>query len=270
MRSRPRADSRWRSRTPCCRAVRSRPAGSSGRARSRGRWRRSRRGRRRPRAAGAAQHHRAAENHADEAMPISVPGSGTPMRPSMPPRAMTMGKATGSSQIAGAPELRAPQSHRDHGHDMIEAGDRMPKADEETRSFRPCARAPARPARSTAARTAAAAARRAGFACAPHCAPPSRIATRWMVQNAPERADGVSRAAPAPSAASGSQGCERIAPEQHQQHEAQLSDLDANVEPQQRERQFTLAAGPRSSGRWRSRSRAAARKQRPPPRDAGW
>jgi hypothetical protein len=39
----------------------------------------------------------------DAAMPYSVPGSGIPKRPIMPPRAITIGNATGRSQIAGEP-----------------------------------------------------------------------------------------------------------------------------------------------------------------------
>ena len=46
---------------------------------------------------------------ADVAMPYSMPGSGTPIRPSIPPTAMTIGKATGSNQIAGLPSC-APHS----------------------------------------------------------------------------------------------------------------------------------------------------------------
>src|SRR5262249_39682398 len=45
---------------------------------------------------------------ADVAMPYSMPGNGTPISPSMPPTAITIGKATGSSQIAGLPSC-APQ-----------------------------------------------------------------------------------------------------------------------------------------------------------------
>ena len=45
---------------------------------------------------------------AESAIPYSVPGSGTPISPSIPPNAITMGNATGKSQIAGAAELRAP------------------------------------------------------------------------------------------------------------------------------------------------------------------
>ena len=40
---------------------------------------------------------------AENAMPISTPGSGMPSKPIIPPSAMTIGKVTGKSQIAGAP-----------------------------------------------------------------------------------------------------------------------------------------------------------------------
>jgi hypothetical protein len=40
---------------------------------------------------------------ADAAIPYSMPGNGTPMSPSIPPTAITMGNATGSTQTAGAP-----------------------------------------------------------------------------------------------------------------------------------------------------------------------
>ena len=40
---------------------------------------------------------------ADAAMPISTPGSGTPLMPSRPPNAITTGNTTGSSHIAGCP-----------------------------------------------------------------------------------------------------------------------------------------------------------------------
>jgi hypothetical protein len=36
-------------------------------------------------------------------MPISTPGSGTPLMPSSPPNAITTGNTTGSSHIAGWP-----------------------------------------------------------------------------------------------------------------------------------------------------------------------
>ena len=46
----------------------------------------------------------------------------------MPPKAMTIGKTTGSTHIAGGAELRAPHSHGDHREDMVEAGDGMLEA----------------------------------------------------------------------------------------------------------------------------------------------
>ncbi len=42
-------------------------------------------------------------------MPISTPGNGMPIKPKKPPNAITIGKVTGSSQIAGAPSC-APHS----------------------------------------------------------------------------------------------------------------------------------------------------------------
>ena len=44
---------------------------------------------------------------AEIAMPISTPGSGTPITPRAPPNAMTSGNTTGKTQIAGAPR-KAP------------------------------------------------------------------------------------------------------------------------------------------------------------------
>src|SRR5688500_7657202 len=46
---------------------------------------------------------------ADDAMPVSTAGSGTPMIPSTPPKAITSGNTIGSSQIAGYPR-KAPHS----------------------------------------------------------------------------------------------------------------------------------------------------------------
>ena len=46
---------------------------------------------------------------AERAIPYSIPGSGTPISPSIPPKAITMGNATGRTQIAGEPSC-APHS----------------------------------------------------------------------------------------------------------------------------------------------------------------
>ena len=57
---------------------------------------------------------------ADRAMPISVPGSGMPRSPSTPPSAITIGNATGNTQIAGGPSCAPqvlPQSSRPRGRD---------------------------------------------------------------------------------------------------------------------------------------------------------
>ena len=62
---------------------------------------------------------------ADAAMPISTPGSGTPTSPSKPPKAMTSGNVTGSSQIAGAPSCAPQRPDGDHREDVVESGDRM-------------------------------------------------------------------------------------------------------------------------------------------------
>ncbi len=40
---------------------------------------------------------------ADNAMPTSSPGKGMPIKPIIPPSAMTMGKVIGKTQMAGAP-----------------------------------------------------------------------------------------------------------------------------------------------------------------------
>ena len=39
----------------------------------------------------------------ESAIPTSTPGRGTPISPSIPPKAMTIGNVTGSSHTAGAP-----------------------------------------------------------------------------------------------------------------------------------------------------------------------
>jgi hypothetical protein len=40
---------------------------------------------------------------ADTAMPISMPGRASPMRPNMLPKAMTIGNVIGNSHTAGGP-----------------------------------------------------------------------------------------------------------------------------------------------------------------------
>ena len=62
---------------------------------------------------------------AETAIPISMPGIGTPMTPSTPPKAITTGKVTGSTQIAGRAQLGAPHADRDHRDDVVEPEDRM-------------------------------------------------------------------------------------------------------------------------------------------------
>ena len=57
---------------------------------------------------------------ADAAIPYSTPGIGTPKSPSIPPNAITIGNATGRSQIAGAPALFARPTNQPPpslGHD---------------------------------------------------------------------------------------------------------------------------------------------------------
>src|SRR5208283_2294427 len=66
---------------------------------------------------------------AEAAIPSSTPGRGTPSNPNMPPHAITIGNATGSAQ------LRAPQPDRDHGDNVVEAGDGMLHAAEKTGGF---------------------------------------------------------------------------------------------------------------------------------------
>ena len=89
---------------------------------------------------------------ADKAMPISPPGRGTPISPSAPPSAITIGNVTGRIQIAGAAELRAPESDRHHREHVIEPRQRMQQAGEQAigaardgvRRTRPAARPQAR------------------------------------------------------------------------------------------------------------------------------
>ena len=61
-------------------------------------------------------------------MPVSTPGSGTPSTPSTPPNAITSGKTTGSSQIAGGPRNAPHMPDRDHRDDVIRAEDRVQEA----------------------------------------------------------------------------------------------------------------------------------------------
>ncbi len=110
-RCRRRGAARSRPRSRCCRPGRSGPPAARCRARGRGRRRRTR-----PAAAGDRQRRaRLARrpsrpsSSAESAIPISTPGSGTPIRPRKPPNAITIGKVTGSSHIAGGPSW-APHS----------------------------------------------------------------------------------------------------------------------------------------------------------------
>ena len=57
---------------------------------------------------------------ADKAIPYSIPGSGTPMRPSIPPIAISIGKATGRSQYRRSTQLRTPQADCNHRQRMIQ------------------------------------------------------------------------------------------------------------------------------------------------------
>ena len=41
---------------------------------------------------------------------------------------MTIGNATGRTQMARRTQLRAPEDHRNHGQDVIESGNRMAHA----------------------------------------------------------------------------------------------------------------------------------------------
>ena len=80
------------------------------RGRGRGRSRRSRRAAAAIPSFGRASKSTAAPRPiAESAMPTSMPGSFTPRRPSVPPKAMTIGNVTGSSHMAGGPSW-APQS----------------------------------------------------------------------------------------------------------------------------------------------------------------
>ena len=98
------ANTRSRSRSPCCRARRSDLAAVRSHARDHERWRRS------PTSNAVAKSEARTSNitaaprrMADAAIPYSMPGTGTPMSPSIPPNAMTSGNATGSTQMAGTP-----------------------------------------------------------------------------------------------------------------------------------------------------------------------
>ena len=136
---------------------------------------------------------------ADSAMPISMPGRCTPISPSIPPKAMTIGNVTGNSQTRGRPELRAPQPDGDHRQDVIQARHRMRQPAQKPGASPPArvgeGRRRARPAtrqqqRASAPGDARSALRRSS-------APPEAA---WPSLNRPERAEANppdSRAAPA-------------------------------------------------------------------------
>ena len=185
-RCRPRAGSRSRSRSPCCRAARSGRAAARCRARGRGRSRRSRpRAPRRPSGGRTLEGITAAPSRiADAAMPNSTPGSGTPSKPSMPPIAMTIGNATGSTQIAGAPSCAPHRPTATIASTWSSAGDRMQEARSGSRRPRPAGRG----ARADCVQSAASSATRMDRTmrrCSLHRSAPISSATRWIVQNAP-------------------------------------------------------------------------------------
>jgi hypothetical protein len=62
---------------------------------------------------------------AEMAIPISTPGSGTPITPKAPATAITSGKTTGRSQIAGGPRNAPHSRDRDHCDHVVESENRV-------------------------------------------------------------------------------------------------------------------------------------------------
>ena len=67
----------------------------------------------------------------ESAMPTSTPGRGTPISPSIPPKAMTIGNVTGSSHTAGAPSWAPHRPTDDHRQHVVEPRDRVVEPGEE-------------------------------------------------------------------------------------------------------------------------------------------
>ena len=179
--ARSRAAGPSRSRSRGCRGRRWRPPAAPCRARGRGRSRRSRRGPRRSTSFGRASNRTAAPRPiAESAMPTSMPGSFTPSRPSVPPKAMTIGKVTGSSQTAGGPSC-APQSPTA----IIASTWSRPETGCESPARNPVASPPARMRGEKSRRAEPREERERRGATPAHRIHPNRIAVRWIVQNAP-------------------------------------------------------------------------------------
>ena len=64
-------------------------------------------------------------------MPTSTPGRGTPISPSIPPKAITIGNVTGSSHTAGAPSWAPHRPTDDHRQHVVEPRDRVVEPGEE-------------------------------------------------------------------------------------------------------------------------------------------
>ena len=171
---------------------------------------------------------------AESAMPTSMPGSFTPSRPSVPPKAITIGNVTGSSQTAGRPELRAPEPDRDHREDVVEARDRMREPGEESGRLaaRACARRRCRRAGATRQQSRERRSADAG---------PSRSTEQdRRALDRPERAERADRVAGQrldPARPADLERRNDALEREDEQHEADLADLDADVEAEQRERQ---------------------------------
>ena len=127
---------------------------------------------------------------AEAAIPTSTPGSGTPRSPSIPPSAITIGKATGRSQSAGSAELRAPEAHRDHRQDVIQPRHGVTEAGHEARRlpFRSVSVSRRSPGEDgmTAMPDFLPLPRHLVFGIRLIAPVPSRMATRWIVQKAPK------------------------------------------------------------------------------------
>ena len=201
------------------------------------------------------------------------------------------GEGHGQQPDRRCAKLRAPQPDRDHRQHMIQPGDRMTKAGQESDGFallRMC-EGTATTAQPPSARPASAQQLLRSGLCPRACpelvegfasfvwrnlgrhhrTPHSRD-TRWMVQNAPSEPTVYPGKRLHPAWPADFQNAEGALERQDQRDETQLAELDSDVEAHQRQRQFM----PRQAGAGQRageiQSRAAAQTQKPPPRDDEW
>ena len=98
---------------------------------------------------------------------IRFPASGTPIRPKHPTERHYHWKCNRQNPNRRSTELRAPQAYRNHRQHVIESGDRMAKAGEESQRLRPSAdgRRPSAATENTSAHPASGASARDSGLC---------------------------------------------------------------------------------------------------------